>query len=204
MRLISTDRGQRAGFTLIELMITLVVAGLLLLLGVPSLSEWLLNGQIRTSAESILAGLQLARNEAVRRNAVVRFQLVTDLTNGCALSDQGGSWIVSLDDPTGNCNNAPSDTNAPRIIQLRAAAEGGTAVTVAAQNSAGAAATMVSFNGLGRVASGAASISRIDIDLPASVLPADRSRNLRILVTTGGQVRMCDPTVSNATDVRFC
>jgi prepilin-type N-terminal cleavage/methylation domain-containing protein len=65
-------RSLRAGFTIIELMITLAVLGVLLALGMPSISSWLQNTQIRTAAEGMVSGLQLARAEALRRNANVR------------------------------------------------------------------------------------------------------------------------------------
>jgi type IV fimbrial biogenesis protein FimT len=171
------------------------------MVGLPSFSIWMQNTKIRTGAESVLAGLQLARNEAVRRNTVVRFQFVNNFTNSCALSNNSGNWIVSQDDPAGNCNVAPSDTVAPRTIQFKSAIEGSTDVTISATNSTGAASTFVAFNGLGRVTA-TTQIARIDVD--SSVLAAADSRDLRILITPGGQVRMCDPNVSSASDPRYC
>lgn len=187
--------------TIIELMIAVTILVILLMLGLPGYSVWLQNTKIRTGAESILAGIQLARNEAVRRNTVVRFQFVDNFSNSCALSSTSGNWIVSLDDPANNCHIAPSEATVPRIIQSKQANEGSADVTLAATNSASVASTSLSFNGLGRVTS-ANQIARIDID--SSVLAATDSRDLRILVTPGGQVRMCDPNVSDSNDPRFC
>src|SRR5262245_2976784 len=96
------------GFTLIELIITLVVLGLLFAIGMPGMMTWLQNQQIKVSAESLQSGLQFARTEALRRNALVQFQLVDTLTPACAPTNTGTSWIVSLNDPTGLCDVAPS------------------------------------------------------------------------------------------------
>ena len=46
------------------------VLGIMLALGLPSFVETIQNMQVRTAAESILDGLQIARSEAVRRNAL--------------------------------------------------------------------------------------------------------------------------------------
>ena len=67
------------GVTLIELMITITVFGIAISLGAPAYTEWIQNTQIRTAAESVLSGLQLARAEGLKRNATVRFQLMTSM-----------------------------------------------------------------------------------------------------------------------------
>ena len=66
------------GFTLIELMITLGVFAVLTILALPSFNQWIANTKIRSTTESILAGFQLARTEAVRLNRGVRMTLNAD------------------------------------------------------------------------------------------------------------------------------
>ena len=190
------------GFTLIELMVTLAVLALLLMVGLPSFATWLQNTQIRTAAEGMQAGLQLARAEALRRNASVRFQLVNSLAAGCALSNTGTSWVVSLADATGACGVDPSEAIAPQIIQKRSGAEGSPNAAVAAT------ASSVVFNGLGRV-TGAGAITQIDITNPGGGACKTAGGNepmrcLQIHVASGGQMRMCDPAVNEPTDPRRC
>ena len=110
--------GPSAGFTIIELMIVLVVLGVVLTLGMPSISGWLQNTQIRTAAEGMVSGLQLARAEALRRNAIVRFQLVNNLTAGCALSNTGRNWVISQTDATSACNQPPSEVTNRPVLSL--------------------------------------------------------------------------------------
>ncbi len=187
------------GMTLVEFMIGLVIVAVLLSMGAPSFIEWIQNGQIRNSAEAIQNGLQLARAEAVRRNTTVRFQLASSVGDDCALSTSGGSWVVSLDDPTGACASAPSDTTAPRIIQVRPAAEGSANAVVAAGQ-----ATFI-FNGLGRLTP--VPVGNVDIDISnpvgGSCQPVGAMRCLRVRVSPGGQLRMCDPT-RGSTDPQGC
>jgi type IV fimbrial biogenesis protein FimT len=201
------SRVRQAGVSLIEMMIAIVILALLLALGLPNMAVWLNNSRLRTTGETVLSGLQLARTEAIKRNQVVRFQLVSDLTSGCALSTQGTSWVVSLEDPSGACHTAPSDTVAPMVVQAKAGDEGGGSVQLQALGAATA-----HFNGLGRITSpsGAANMTRIDIANPVGGVcqhvDADNGtmRCLRINISTGGEVKMCDPAVADATDPRRC
>lgn len=193
--------------SLIELLIGLAIMGLLIMIGLPNMATWLQNSKIRTAGETMLAGLTLARTEAVKRNQIVRFQMVNNLTSGCAISTSGTDWVVSLDDATGACDAAPSEVAAPRIIQTRSGSEGTTGVVVAA-----ATAGVVHFNGLGRVTSpgGAANMTQLAISNPVggACENPDGSggpmRCLRINISVGGEARMCDPAVSDASDPRIC
>lgn len=193
--LISLQRG----FTLIEFMIGLLISAVLLAVGAPSFIDWVQNGQIRNSAEAIQNGLQLARAEAVRRNTTVRFQLTSSVTSDCAVSTTGRNWVVSQDDPTGACGSTPSDVTAPRIVQVRTSAEGSANAVVTADQAA------FVFNGLGRLTPVAAGDLDIDITNPngGECQPAGSMRCLRVRVSPGGQLRMCDPT-RGATDPQGC
>jgi type IV fimbrial biogenesis protein FimT len=180
------------GFTLIELMIGLAIFALVLMVALPSFTIFLQNAQIRNAAESTLSGLNLARTEAVRGNTLVRFQFVSDLTAGCVLSTTSLAWVVSLADPTGACNVAPGSGLAPQIIQARSGTEGTTNVAVTVTGGSTAV-----FNGLGRLQS--AGITQIDISNTTGTCehlsPSGKMRCLRIIVSSGGQARMCDPKV---------
>ena len=130
-------------------MITLAVLGMLIMIALPNIAAWLQNTQIRTSAEGMQAGLQLARAEALKRNATVRFQLVDTLTSACAVSATGSNWVVSLDDASGLCDTDASETVAPRIIQKRSARKARRMRRLRATGG-----SSVVFNGLGRAAAG--------------------------------------------------
>jgi len=184
--------------SLIELMVGIAIVAILFVLAVPSFTTWIQSGQIRTSAESIQNGLMLARGEAVRRNTLVRFSLTDTADDACNVTATGTNWVVSQDDPTGACANVASDVTQPRIIQLRAGAEGSINAQVLAGQSS------IVFNGLGRVtplpAPGAVPPSgeiqiNVNNDLIGGpcVQAGGPMRCLRVVVSPGGQVRMCDP-----------
>lgn len=191
------------GITLIELAIGLAIIGILLSLALPAFSLFLQNTQIKNAAETTLAGMTLARAEAVRRNATVRFQFVSSLTSGCTLNAASLNWVVSLADPTGACDAAPSDTAAPQIIQKKSAQEGNQNIAVATTGGS----TLV-FNALGRMVG--AGITQVDFSNPTGTCEHVDATNgtmrcMRIMVSTGGQVKMCDPKVDpTGTDPRRC
>ena len=188
------------GFTLIELMITVTILGLLMVFGLPSYQEWIQSTQIRTAAESVQNGLQLARAEAVRRNAPVRFQLTSTTT--ARLSD----WTVCLVAPV-----VPSCPVAS-TVQLRTGTEGSANAVVGVGTTATAfgtpivtatlPATVVTFTGFGRITPPLAAGVSTRIDITNSTSTA--ARRLVLLISTGGQIRMCDPLLALATNPQGC
>ncbi|HZV61159.1 MAG TPA: GspH/FimT family pseudopilin [Methylophilaceae bacterium] len=171
---------QRA-FTLVELMVSIVLLGIVLSLALPSYRTFVQNGYIRTTAESIQSGLQLARAEAVGRNTLIEFDL-----------DSDAGWSIGCAVPRQGC---------PEVIQSRDAKEGSSSSIVVTPAPAGG--TKVIFDNLGATVPAADSLTQIDIDVDPAILSADESRDLRIMIGIGGNSRMCDPNLV-APDTRAC
>ncbi len=186
------------GFTLIELMITIVILGILLFVGLPAYTHWMQNLKIRSGAEAVQNGLQLARSSAIARNARVHFVFTAD-------SDLG-YMVYSPVSPT----NLPADfrdpTSAPinlvrQYRQAEDAAGASVAVTPPPPNS-----YMVTFGALGNVVinpDGSNTLTQVDID--SAAMSGDTAiRPLRIVINPGGSTRTCDPKVTDPTDPRRC
>ena len=62
---------RQAGFTLVEIMITVVVAGILTALAMPSLNGFLLNSRVQQAATDMFMTMNYARSEAINRNTQV-------------------------------------------------------------------------------------------------------------------------------------
>ncbi len=196
------------GVTLIELVVVVALLAMLLMAVIPSAMAWIRNTQIRNVATSVQLGLQRARAEAMRRNVNVRFSLVTlsnpaVMDNSCAVDETGKSWVVSLDNPTGLCATAVSDTTAPRILDKQAAGSGGQSIVVSGDDPTGKDADTVVFNGFGRVVdmSPATTLATVGVD---NIVGGSDYRPLRIVIGAGGTIRMCEPQVTSSTDPRKC
>ncbi|HWW04710.1 GspH/FimT family pseudopilin [Collimonas sp.] len=178
------------GFSLIELMITIAVASILMLVAVPSFSSWVQNARIRSTAEALQNGIRLAKTEAVRRSRLVDFRL-TSVTpvKDAATSKSGSNWYVQQNDTFQLATDA-SDKNYNLFVQGSSLSGANANVTVAGD------VDTLTFTSLGRLNNTGASPYKFDITGASSA-----SRNLRVIVTQSGQIRMCDPqlTLSSTT-----
>jgi type IV fimbrial biogenesis protein FimT len=166
------------GFTLIELLIGLAVLGILMALAAPSFTVWMQNTQIRSAADALLNGLQLARTEAIRRNKTVQFVMGTQ-----------SEWTVSVVNPL-------------EQLQYRPMEEGSGSAVV--QTSPGGA-LVATFDPMGgRTTNDNASSAMDSIDITSSQTMAGL-RPLRIVITPSGSLRMCDPDTNlKVGDPRRC
>ena len=58
----------QSGFTLLELMLTLTIAGILAMIAIPSMNYALNNSKVKTASIETFTSLLLARSEAITRN----------------------------------------------------------------------------------------------------------------------------------------
>ena len=84
-------RTQSAGMTLVELMISLIVAAILLAFAVPSFREVILNNRSSTQSNDFLSALMLARSEAQKRVLPVQ---VCKSTNQTSCDPDGVNWEI--------------------------------------------------------------------------------------------------------------
>lgn len=80
-----------AGFTLVELMITLAIAGILATVALPSYRDFVRTQRVKSASFELVAALTLTRSEAIKRNANV---VMTQASGGW----QNG-WTISWTDP---------------------------------------------------------------------------------------------------------
>jgi type IV fimbrial biogenesis protein FimT len=195
--------GQR-GMSLIELMITLTIVGIVILLGIPSFQQWVLNTRIRTITESIQNGLRLARAEASQRGTYVRFQLDSaSQWEVCALPASAAS-AASYTSCTGTSATLLQSFDSPgagSVVQVGAT----TATANLASNKyagniiSGGIPAGINFDALGRPSDyGVSSILRIDVTAAETSLQS-ASRTLVTTISSGGMVNMCDPAITFST-----
>jgi len=90
---------QQAGFTLYELMITLLIVGIVLAFGIPNFGEFNRNSKITTTANDLHSTFYLARTEAARAKTNITICASLDpmnVTPACGGQFEDG-WIVFED-----------------------------------------------------------------------------------------------------------
>lgn len=85
------------GFTLIELMIVLAVASVLLGTAVPAMTSTIKSVQLSSASNQLLAGLLLARSEAIKRNGRGVICKSADGATCTASGDWEQGWLVFHD-----------------------------------------------------------------------------------------------------------
>ncbi len=80
---------KQMGFTLIELMITVTIAGVILTLALPAFNQFLQNNRTTSQVNDFIAVMSLARSEAIGRNRQVQI-----IANGGVWTD---GWIIMAD-----------------------------------------------------------------------------------------------------------
>ena len=181
------------GVTLVEMLIGLAIISCLLLVGMPSFSNWIQDLQVRGAAESVQSALLLARSEAIRRNRPVRLQL----------NDAGGlvEWEVGC---------VIVATDCPASIAQRSRNEGGRNARMAAGPLVNAASldsplaagsglpTSLAFDGLGAVVGTAPGL--IEMSLAA----LGSARRLVLMIGGGGLIRLCNPALARDASPQGC
>ena len=91
------NRPRLRGLSLIELMVTITVLGVMLMLAIPGIGNWIQNSRVRTVSEEIQNGLRLAQSEAVNRNRQVAFvRTAAAPALNAAPSATGTNWYIQV------------------------------------------------------------------------------------------------------------
>lgn len=112
--------GRTAGFTLIELMVTIAIVALLLTIGLPSFQSSLRSNRIATTTNELMASLALARSEAIRSPGGAWICASADgaLCDGDSWNDGWMVWI-DADEDDGSTQPTGVDDRIVRYVQGR-------------------------------------------------------------------------------------
>jgi type IV fimbrial biogenesis protein FimT len=86
------NSAKSSGFTLVELMITVVIAGILVAVGIPSFNSTINSSRLTSYANELVTALNLARSEAVKRGMQVSIR-----RNGNTKRNWDSGWIIFTD-----------------------------------------------------------------------------------------------------------
>jgi type IV fimbrial biogenesis protein FimT len=98
------------GFTLMDLLVTLTVLGILVAVGIPSFSSVIRNNRIAAHTNELVAALTYARSEAMKRGDVVAVCPSEDGETCADSNDWSTGWFVFVD------NNVDGARDADEIL----------------------------------------------------------------------------------------
>nr|WP_221403841.1 GspH/FimT family pseudopilin [Pseudoduganella umbonata] len=190
-------------------MVGLAILGILLAVGIPNMTQWIVANKARAASEFYLEGLSMARRQAVVHNARSRFVLSAGANGqfdwqvdlcfpapGTPCTDNTGNWSTTAAAATGD----PEGAAGFRSVFRPAASLPPSDILAPAVSPDGAG--TVYFTELGWVDTtipGRLTLLRLD---PSAAL-ADEVRSAAVAITLAGMASKCDPAAA-APDSRAC
>ena len=110
-------RKRIAGFTLLELIVTLALAAIIITVAVPAFQETMRRNRRATQANDLVSALSLARSEAIKRGEMVTICRSSDQTDCTAGANWEDGWLVFVDSNTaaGDAIGTLDDSEEPAL-----------------------------------------------------------------------------------------
>lgn len=177
-------KNRSAGFTLIELVVTIAIAAVLAALAVPSFIQYQRNSELTSLTNSLLAAVNAAKGEAMKtgRNAFV-------IPKG---SGWNSGWIVYVDMNRDNSYTEGTDIT----VQTQDALKGYFSIT--GNSIAAGASPYVKFDNSGYSVDTSAAAAPVALSLTIARTDVPSTSALeetrRVVVARTGRVRTCKPS----------
>lgn len=156
MNPIPKNISRERGFTLIELIVTMVVIAIVAAIGVPNFQDFVKSNRAATQTNTVIIALSLARSEAIKQGQFVTVCASADQAT-CSTNWSAG-WIVFQDD---NTTGAPENPTGAELIRVWGPVEGD--MTLTAADSGGTALNYIRFASSGLTTMGGSSTFLLDI-----------------------------------------
>ncbi|TJY62072.1 prepilin-type N-terminal cleavage/methylation domain-containing protein [Sinimarinibacterium sp. CAU 1509] len=171
------------GFTLLELMVTITVLGILVALAVPSYSSLINRNRVRNAAEQMRSDFSLARSEALRRS--------NNVTLSFTRSADGATWCYGLN-TGGNCDCTA--TTGANVCALDV--ESGVRIRRVVDSGAYRGVSMTNLTYSGCSTSCNLTLNPVRPTMAGGTVQFTSMANqvVRVVTTSMGRIRLCSPS----------
>lgn len=178
----TTPKRRHAGFTLIELMLTVTIAAVLMMVAVPSLSTYRRNAELTSITNTLVASINTARGEALKRGLSA---MVVPTNNG-SVWEKG--WVVFVDTDSSRSYNT-GDT----LVFTQPATE--SYIDISANNEAKKAVSQIRFDASGfpQGPSNTAGNLTFVVSRTDGSASTDWSEKRVLVISRTGRTRVCKP-----------
>ncbi len=192
-----------AGFTMIELVVSMGIFAVLVALTVPTMSQWIKSTKVRAAADALQNGLRMAQTESLRRSRQVVFALTTNAPTATSpsftASNNGNNWAIQTNPALTGSGEAAVFVGAGVLTSA------GSAVTIQGPaeicfNSVGHLVVNTSTSVPGGTCQPGNAYSTSTLAPIYTYQVALSGQTMNVTVAVGGQIRICDPsqTLSNS------
>ena len=114
----------QSGFTLLEMVVTTAIIGIVMAFAVPALDTFIKNDRLTTQINTLVGHLAYARSEAVLRHQPIILCASDSMTTCSASGNWANGWILFVDADNSSSFNAGED-----ILRVRQALSGSNTLT---------------------------------------------------------------------------
>lgn len=179
-------KNRNAGFTLIELIVTIAIAAVLAALAVPSFVQYQRNSELTSLTNSLLAAVNAAKGEAMKtgRNAFV-------VPKGTGWNS---GWIVYVDTNRDNAYTEGTDI----AVQTQDALKSYFSIT--GNNIAAGSTPYIKFDNSGYSVDNSAAPAALSLTIARTDAPSTSAleETRRVVVARTGRVRACKPSADTS------
>lgn len=108
------------GFTLLELLTVLAIAGIIFSIAVPSMSGFIKKSRMTAYANELVSSIQIARSEAIKLSTFACVCPTADASVAVPVCNASSSWEsgwIAFTDSAGNCSFEPGDTTPDVLLK---------------------------------------------------------------------------------------
>ncbi len=160
-----------AGFTLIELMVAMTLLIITMTIAIPSMQSTIQNNRAISVTNDLVASLNLARSEAIKRGVSVSICPASDQNFTACGSNWNNGWLIFVNPDE---NNVFANSAAEPLIRVQQVTGQGLSISSAP------AVTQATYNSAGFAAAGT---GNLNFSLTASNCTGNHARNVAISVT---------------------